>query len=75
MNDGGSERDLESLAPAQKIGGAKEIAMAAGVMLLVNNITGPGVPQLPNLFVEAGWLTPVLFEAWGVGQDTRRIRK
>lgn len=42
------------------IGGGKDIALAAGVILLINNITGPGVPQLPNLFVESGWLLPML---------------
>ena len=40
--------------------GAKKIGLFASVALLMNNITGPGVPQLPNLFTEAGWLTPVL---------------
>jgi len=25
---------------------------------MINNITGPGVPALPNLFVESGWLMP-----------------
>eukprot|EP00966_Prymnesium_polylepis_P142707 3294922-Prymnesium_polylepis.1 len=37
-------------------------------MLLVNNVTGPGVPQLPNLFVEAGWLLPVvcILAVWGM---------
>ena len=40
--------------------GAKKIGLFASVALLMNNITGPGVPQLPNLFAEAGWLTPVL---------------
>ena len=40
--------------------GAKKIGLFASVALLINNITGPGVPQLPNLFAEAGWLTPVL---------------
>ena len=31
-----------------------------GVALLINNITGPGVPGLPNMFAEAGWLTPTV---------------
>jgi len=38
--------------------GSKSIGYLAGCALLVNNITGPGVPQLPNMFVEAGWLLP-----------------
>ena len=42
------------------LGGGKDIAIAAGIMLLVNNITGPGVPQLSNLFVESGWFPPLL---------------
>ena len=42
------------------LGGGKDIGLAAGIMLLVNNITGPGVPQLSNLFVESGWLPPLL---------------
>eukprot|EP00039_Didymoeca_costata_P013080 m.193963 g.193963 ORF g.193963 m.193963 type:complete len:557 (+) comp15670_c0_seq5:103-1773(+) len=42
--------------------GGKTIGMFAGVALLINNITGPGVPGLPNMFAEAGWLIPtVLF--------------
>jgi len=40
--------------------GAKEIGLWAGIILMVNNITGPGVPGLPNMFVEAGWLPPLL---------------
>eukprot|EP00040_Diaphanoeca_grandis_P030813 m.182974 g.182974 ORF g.182974 m.182974 type:complete len:581 (+) comp32140_c0_seq2:152-1894(+) len=40
--------------------GKKSIGTFAGVALLVNNITGPGVPQLPNLFAESGWLVPVV---------------
>merc|ERR1711871_713808 len=36
--------------------GVKDIAMFSGVVLLINNITGPGVPGLPNQFAEAGWL-------------------
>lgn len=39
--------------------GKKTIGFFAGVFLLVNNITGPGVPLLPNVFIEAGWLSPV----------------
>eukprot|EP00908_Phaeocystis_cordata_P004456 Transcript_14838.p1 GENE.Transcript_14838~~Transcript_14838.p1 ORF type:complete len:611 (+),score=262.14 Transcript_14838:70-1902(+) len=50
--------DAASKAGAQF--GSKQISFAAGVALLINNITGPGVPQLPNLFTEAGWLLPVL---------------
>jgi len=40
--------------------GSKSIGMFASVALLVNNITGPGVPGLANMFVESGWLFPVI---------------
>ena len=48
--------------------GAKDIAYFSGIALLINNITGPGVPQLPNMFVEAGWLLPtiILVTVWGM---------
>jgi len=48
--------------------GQKDIAMFSGVVLLINNITGPGVPGLPNMFVEAGWLFPtvVVIAVWGM---------
>jgi len=29
--------------------GVKDIAFFSGVVLLINNITGPGVPGLPNM--------------------------
>ena len=38
--------------------GGKNIGYFAGIALLINNITGPGVPQLPNMFAESGWLLP-----------------
>eukprot|EP00746_Dinoflagellata_sp_MGD_P076324 gnl/MRDRNA2_/MRDRNA2_30737_c0_seq1.p1 gnl/MRDRNA2_/MRDRNA2_30737_c0~~gnl/MRDRNA2_/MRDRNA2_30737_c0_seq1.p1 ORF type:complete len:521 (-),score=65.24 gnl/MRDRNA2_/MRDRNA2_30737_c0_seq1:100-1662(-) len=40
--------------------GTKSIGYLAGCILLINNITGPGIPALPNLFAEAGWLFPML---------------
>eukprot|EP00038_Savillea_parva_P026770 m.56106 g.56106 ORF g.56106 m.56106 type:complete len:587 (-) comp7652_c0_seq2:173-1933(-) len=40
--------------------GGKTIGMFAGVALLINNITGPGVPGIPNIFAESGWFTPTL---------------
>ena len=40
--------------------GGKTIGYFAGIALLINNITGPGVPQLPNMFAEAGWLVPTI---------------
>ncbi len=48
--------------------GRKSIGLLAGMALLVNNITGPGVPQLPNLFAESGWLVPTLLfvAAWAL---------
>eukprot|EP00729_Bicosta_minor_P021675 gene21675-22798_t len=44
-------------------GGTKSIGMFAGIALLINNITGhvdPGVPGLPNMFSESGWLVPTI---------------
>jgi len=48
--------------------GGKDIAYFSGIVLLINNITGPGVPGLPNMFAEAGWLIPtlVLFAVYGM---------
>ena len=48
--------------PASKaaVGGAKTIGLFSSIALLINNITGPGIPSLPNMFVEAGWLVPLL---------------
>jgi hypothetical protein len=40
--------------------GQKSIGYFAGIALLINNITGPGVPQLPNMFIESGWLFPTV---------------
>lgn len=40
--------------------GSKTIGFFAGTALLINNITGPGIPQLPNMFAEAGWLFPTI---------------
>ena len=40
--------------------GGKYISYFAGIALLINNITGPGVPQLPNMFAEGGWLQPTI---------------
>lgn len=51
---------LEGAGAISQQFGAKEITMFSGVVLLVNNITGPGVPGLPNMFAEAGWLAPAV---------------
>eukprot|EP00051_Salpingoeca_urceolata_P006736 m.89093 g.89093 ORF g.89093 m.89093 type:complete len:562 (+) comp14964_c0_seq2:148-1833(+) len=40
--------------------GKKTIGALAGIALLINNITGPGVPSLPNMFAESGWLVPTI---------------
>ena len=53
--DGNSDKDGGS-----RVGGGKTIGMFASVALLINNITGPGVPSLPNMFAESGWLVPTL---------------
>ena len=52
------ERRTSVVVGNQSVGGGKDIALLSGIILLINNITGPGVPSLPNLFVEAGWLPP-----------------
>jgi hypothetical protein len=44
----------------RNVGGAKTIGYFSSIVLLINNITGPGVPSLPNMFVEAGWLVPLV---------------
>eukprot|EP00730_Choanoeca_flexa_P018280 TRINITY_DN8881_c0_g1_i4.p1 TRINITY_DN8881_c0_g1~~TRINITY_DN8881_c0_g1_i4.p1 ORF type:complete len:575 (+),score=100.50 TRINITY_DN8881_c0_g1_i4:157-1881(+) len=46
--------------------GGKTIGYFAGVALLINNITGPGVPSLANMFAESGWLVPsiVFIAVW-----------
>jgi len=45
----------------QKTGSNKKtIGMFAGIALLINNITGPGVPALPNMFSESGWVVPTI---------------
>eukprot|EP00045_Choanoeca_perplexa_P005989 m.50187 g.50187 ORF g.50187 m.50187 type:complete len:387 (-) comp13400_c0_seq1:487-1647(-) len=46
--------------------GGKTIGYFAGVALLINNITGPGVPSLANMFAESGWLVPsiVFLAVW-----------
>ncbi|KAJ3213861.1 hypothetical protein HDU67_002362 [Dinochytrium kinnereticum] len=38
----------------------KTISMFGGITLLFNNMTGPAVPQTPNIFQQSGWLI-VLF--------------
>lgn len=50
---------VEKAEATQGFGG-KNISYFAGIALLINNITGPGVPQLPNMFAEAGWLQPTI---------------
>jgi len=54
----GSGGDFARIEGRDHAFGAKDIGFFASVALLVNNITGPGVPQLSNTFVEAGWLFP-----------------
>lgn len=60
--------ETSPLLPLTSFGGAKGIRYASGVMLLINNITGPGIPALPNLLAEAGWLSPLLcmLGVWGM---------
>merc|ERR550514_292972 len=55
------ERILPGPAPSADAElGRKTIGFFAGVVLLVNNITGAGVPALPNLVAESGWLPPLI---------------
>lgn len=36
------------------------IGFLSSIALIVNNITGPGIPTLPNVYAESGWLLPTL---------------
>ena len=49
-----------SVTTGSGFGGGKTISMFAGICLLVNNITGPGVPQIANMFAESGWVFPTV---------------
>ena len=40
--------------------GSKTIGSFAGTMLLVNNMMGVGIPLLPALFLDAGFVTPIV---------------
>lgn len=40
--------------------GAKTIGAFAGTTLLMNNMMGVGIPILPNMFQQAGWVTPMI---------------
>lgn len=53
--------------------GKKTIGLFAGVALLVNNITGPGVPSLPNMFAEAGE-HPLYSHVWSCPQTCARAQ-
>lgn len=41
--------------------GTKTIGYFGGVCLLANNITGPGMVQLPQMFQQTGWAFAVIF--------------
>eukprot|EP01087_Luapelamoeba_hula_P014537 TRINITY_DN4273_c0_g1_i2.p2 TRINITY_DN4273_c0_g1~~TRINITY_DN4273_c0_g1_i2.p2 ORF type:complete len:240 (+),score=37.56 TRINITY_DN4273_c0_g1_i2:115-834(+) len=63
----GEEEDRELIENVQKNAspgadgfGEKRITFFGGVSLLLNNITGPGMVQLPQIFQQAGWVTPSL---------------
>eukprot|EP00056_Hartaetosiga_gracilis_P022065 m.28030 g.28030 ORF g.28030 m.28030 type:complete len:612 (-) comp9419_c0_seq1:127-1962(-) len=56
----GSQKKFMSHLKHDEWFGKKTIGFFAGVALLINNITGPGVPSIPNMFVESGWLFPTL---------------
>ncbi len=40
--------------------GSKTIGSVAGSMLLLNNMMGVGLPLLPMLVQQAGWVTPII---------------
>ncbi len=46
-------------ASAEGVGG-KTVRTAWGTMLLLNNLTGPGLPLLPLMIQQAGYVVPVL---------------
>ena len=54
------QEDNISITTGDAFGGGKTISMMAGICLLVNNITGPGVPSIANMFAESGWVFPTL---------------
>eukprot|EP01064_Diplonema_japonicum_P004702 TRINITY_DN1308_c0_g3_i1.p1 TRINITY_DN1308_c0_g3~~TRINITY_DN1308_c0_g3_i1.p1 ORF type:complete len:596 (+),score=98.99 TRINITY_DN1308_c0_g3_i1:72-1790(+) len=50
--------DNKSVATGTAFGGGKTIGFGAGICLLINNITGPGVPSIANMYAESGWFLP-----------------
>jgi Transmembrane amino acid transporter protein len=40
--------------------GGKTIGFFGGFSLLVNNMSGPGMMEIPSIFQEAGWLPPMI---------------
>ena len=50
--------------------GDKTIGMLSGFMLLVNNVTGPGLVQMPQVFNKSGWfmtIASLLICWWAAG--------
>lgn len=39
----------------------KTIGLLASIFLIINNITGPGLPSLPLIFQNAGWVMYLVF--------------
>lgn len=35
----------------------KQISFTGGIILLFNNVTGPGLSTIPIIFQQAGWFT------------------
>lgn len=66
VDDSRSEKSTSNSSSTAS--GLKSIGLLASISLVVNNVTGPGVPQLPNMFAESGWLLPaiVLLGVWGM---------
>eukprot|EP01060_Flectonema_neradi_P031596 TRINITY_DN4826_c0_g4_i1.p1 TRINITY_DN4826_c0_g4~~TRINITY_DN4826_c0_g4_i1.p1 ORF type:complete len:680 (+),score=135.32 TRINITY_DN4826_c0_g4_i1:85-2124(+) len=55
----------EAVVPANAFGD-KTIGMASGFMLLVNNLTGPGLVEMPGVNSSGGWFMTalILFICW-----------
>lgn len=43
---------------SSELGGGKTIGFFASIFLIINNITGPGLPAMPYIFQSAGWVIP-----------------
>ncbi|KAJ3105641.1 hypothetical protein HDU97_007848 [Phlyctochytrium planicorne] len=63
-NDGGHEGVGAPMKRTQtliQLLDTKTISMFGGITLLFNNMTGPAVPQTPNIFQQSGWIVVTIF--------------